>query len=155
MKNTQTQKGKNIRRNLCRVLGTVVHSVINQSANLCLEAWIMANGSSPSCTYLRSYLSYWLTLPIDWIRKNFWPWHLSDISFIISLSPFSHSSMLYGFGSLQTCHNFLGKKCSDLWKWLKLSRTGITPGPCGQSEWECAIVQNILENALGNSSQVT
>lgn len=32
----QAQKGKNIRRNLCRVPGTVVHSVINQSSNLCM-----------------------------------------------------------------------------------------------------------------------
>lgn len=131
----QAQKGKNIIGNLCRVLGTVVHSAINQSANLCmLQPGSMDYGKwELSFVHKSQILSVLLT---DFANRLNQKKLLVLTSFryffcYITFCLFFHSPTLYGFGSLQICHNFLGKKCSDL---SKLSCTGITPGPCSQRE---------------------
>lgn len=136
-----------------------MHFAINQSANLCrLQPGSVDYGKWEfSFVHISQILSVLLT---DFANRMNQKQASGLDSFQIFPSlyhslPFFHSPTLHCFGALQTCHNFLGKNCSDLSKWLKLSSTGITPGLCGQSEWECAIVQNILENALRNSSQVT
>lgn len=125
------KRDKSIIGNLCRVLGTVAHSAINQSANLCmLQPGIVDYGKWEFSFMHKSQLFSVLLTDCQQTEpeKIFWPLYLSDLSFHHFL-PFFHSLTLYGFRCSKTCHNFPGKTCSDLSKWLNLSLQESQQGP--------------------------